>query len=113
MRVLTRGSRGKAPTDERTGSVEATLPSGYSRHHEEAGSRDEVAAAPGSSLPPARSYGGEQHQGRGQALSFGYFWEIWCESNTIFFGNIIILGNIVIRISGKFGAGFRVKCYSG
>ena len=60
------------------------------------------AAAPGSSLPPARSYGGEQHQGRGQALSFGYFWEIWCESNTIFFGNIIILGNIVIRISGKF-----------
>ena len=103
MRVLTRGSRGKAPTDERTGSVEAPLPSGYSCHHEGQALADE-AAVPGSSLPPARSYGGEQHQGRGQALSFGYFWEIWCESNTIFFGNIIILGNIVIRISGKFGA---------
>ena len=41
MRVLTRGSGGKPATDERTGSVEAILPSGYSRHHEEAGSRDE------------------------------------------------------------------------
>ena len=60
MRVLTRGSRRKPATDERTGSVEAPLPSGYSRHHEEAGSRDEVAAAPGS----------------GQALDL---WEIWCE----------------------------------
>ena len=39
-------------------SVEAPLPSGYSRHHEEAGSRDEVAAPPGS----------------GQALDL---WEIW------------------------------------
>ena len=112
MRVLTRGSRGKAPTDERTGNVEAPLPSGYSCHHEGQALAD-GAAAPGNILPPARSYGGEQHQGRGQALSFGYFWEIWCESNTIFFGNIVILGNIVIRISGKFGAGFRVKCYSG
>ena len=37
--VLTRHSRRKPATDERTGSVEATLPSGYSRHHEGAGSQ--------------------------------------------------------------------------
>ena len=34
MRVLTRHSRGKPLTGKVTGSVEATLPSGYSRHHE-------------------------------------------------------------------------------
>ena len=44
MRVLTRGSRGKAPTDERTGSVEAPLPSGYSCHHEGQALADEAAA---------------------------------------------------------------------
>ena len=38
MRVLTRHSRGKPLTGKVTGSVEATLPSGYSRHHERAGS---------------------------------------------------------------------------
>ena len=73
MRVLTRGSRRKPATDERTGSVEATLPFGYSCHHEGQALAD-GAAAPGSSLPPARSYGGEpQHQDRGQALSFWVF----------------------------------------
>ena len=61
MRVLTRGSRRKPATDERTGSVEATLPSGYSCHHEGQALAD-GAAAPGSSLPPARPYGGEPQQ---------------------------------------------------
>jgi len=41
MRVLTRHSRGKPATDKVTGSVEAPLPSGYSRHHE--GGRAEEA----------------------------------------------------------------------
>ena len=108
MRVLTRGSRRKPATDERTGSVEATLPSGYSCHHEGQALADEAAAY----LLPDPTEGSSTRAG-GRLYPFGYFWEIWCESNTIFFGNIIILGNIVIRISGKFGAGFRVKCYSG
>ena len=42
MRVLTRNGRRKALTDKVTGSVEATLPSGYSRHHE---GRAETAGA--------------------------------------------------------------------
>ena len=63
-------------------------------------------------LLPDPTEGNLSTRTEGRLYPFGYFWEIWCESNTIFFSNIIILGNIVIRISGKFGAGFRVKCYS-
>jgi len=87
MRVLTRGSRKKPATDERTGSVEATLPSGYSRHHE------------GQALAD----GEQQHRAAAYLLP-----DPTEESSTRAGGRLYPLG-----ISGKFGAGFRVKCYSG